>query len=253
VIAIVSDIHNNREALETVLSAIAEVPGVEQIVCLGDTVGYGPDPEWCVDRVRDATAIALLGNHEEALFRDAVDFNPYARRAIEVTRRRLRPGLLAGPEKRERWRFLQGLRTHTKQDRALFVHASPRDPLREYVLATDGILNPEKIESIFACFDDIAFVGHTHHPGIHFEDGRFQSLEGAERMKLPLPRGQKFIVNVGSVGQPRDGDPRACFALFDGDGVEWRRVPYDFRTTMEKIRSTPGLDELLARRLAVGR
>ncbi len=252
-IALVSDLHSNREALEAVLAAIAELGEVKEIVCLGDIVGYGPDPEVVVDLVRQRTSFALMGNHDEALFREATDFNPYARRAIEVTRRKMRPGLLASPEKRERWRYLQSLPSSVRRDGLLFVHASPRDPLREYVLATDGIHNPEKMEAVFAAFDGVCFIGHTHHPGIHGPDFRFQAMDGADRMRVRLPPGEKRLVNVGSVGQPRDGDPRACFATFDGESVAWHRVPYDFRTTMERIRATPGLDDILARRLAIGK
>ena len=252
-IALISDVHSNREALESVLKAIADLKGVEEVLSLGDTVGYGPDPEACIDRIRERCSASLMGNHEEALFRDAYDFNPYARRSIEVTRRRLRPGLLASPERRERWKFLESLPSTLRRDRTLFVHASPRDPIREYVLATDGLLNPEKMASIFAAFDGVCFVGHTHTPGIHDSDFRFQAMDGADRMRVRLPPGEKRLVNVGSVGQPRDGDPRACFATYDGETVAWHRVPYDFRTTMEKIRATPGLDDILARRLAIGK
>ena len=252
-IAIVSDLHSNREALEAVLAAIGDQKGVREIACLGDIVGYGPDPEAVVDLVRQKASFTVMGNHDEALFREPTDFNPYARRAIEVTRRRMKPGLLATPEKRERWRFLHSLPSSRLRDGVLFVHASPRDPLREYVLATDGLHNPEKMEAVFRAFEGVCFIGHTHYPGMHGPDFRFQAMDGQVSMRVRLPKGEKCLINVGSVGQPRDADPRACFATFDGESVEWHRVAYDFRTTMEKIRATPGLDDILARRLALGK
>ena len=259
-IAVISDIHSNREALDAVFGVIDRLPGVEKVICLGDVVGYGPEPEYCVDVVRERCSVSLLGNHDEALFAGAGDFNPHARAAIELTARRMRPGLIAGAGKRERWEFLRSRPTSHREGSWLFVHASPRDPVREYVLATDGLLNPEKMEAIFRSYDGgPCAMGHTHQPGIFRRDLRFEvpppqsGPPGDDAKWVDLEPGQQALVNVGSVGQPRDGDNRACFATLDESRVRWHRVPYDHAKTMEKIRATPGLDEILARRLAIGR
>ncbi|HKE02111.1 MAG TPA: metallophosphoesterase family protein [Planctomycetota bacterium] len=259
-IALISDIHSNREALDAVFAVIDRLPGVEKVMCLGDVVGYGPEPEYCVDLVRERCQVCLLGNHDEALFAGAGDFNPHARAAIEMTARRMRPGIIAGSGKRERWEYLRSRPTTHREGRWLFVHASPRDPVREYVLATDGLLNPDKMEAIFRSFDaGQCAMGHTHQPGIFRRDLRFEppppqaGPSSGEAPWVELSEREQALVNVGSVGQPRDGDNRACFATIDGVRVRWHRVPYDYATTMEKIRATPGLDEILARRLAIGR
>jgi len=251
-VAIISDLHSNREALEAVFAHIRE-QGVGTIYCLGDIVGYGPEPEFCVDLVRGHTGVCLMGNHDEALFQDASDFNPHARAAIEYTRERMRPRWYSSTEKRGRWKWLQELPLVHTEGRFLFVHGSPRDPVREYVLSTDGFLNPSKLRAIFEHFDGVALGGHTHHPGMHDEDLRFHGLDGRDELTLPLPEGRKFFINVGSTGQPRDGDNRACYAVLQDDRVTWHRVPYDFRRTMEKIKATGTLNEILARRLMLGK
>ena len=251
-LAIISDLHSNREALEAVFAHI-QAAGLSDLVCLGDVVGYGPDPEFCVDVVRGHARWCLMGNHDEALFRDASDFNPHARGAIEYTRARMQPGWYSSAEKKSRWKYLKALPLRVQEDGVLFVHGSPRDPVREYVLSTDGILNPDKLRSIFQGFERIAVAGHTHQPGVHDEDLRFQGLNGADTSTFLFEPGKKYFVNVGSTGQPRDGDNRACYAVLEPERVTWYRVPYDFRTTMEKIMSTGKLAEILARRLAVGK
>lgn len=250
--AIISDLHSNRESLEAVFGHIRD-QGVTDLVCLGDVVGYGPEPEFCVDLVRGHARWCLMGNHDEALFRDASDFNSHARGAIEFTRRRMQPSWYSSGEKKARWKWLKGLPLEVKEGRFHFVHGSPRDPIREYVLSTDGILNPEKLRAVFDSFEGIAVGGHTHHPGLYDEDLRFHGLNGAETLTLPLDPGRKAFLNVGSTGQPRDGDNRACYAVLEEHQVTWHRVPYDFRTTMEKIQRTGALSEMLARRLAVGK
>jgi diadenosine tetraphosphatase ApaH/serine/threonine PP2A family protein phosphatase len=125
--------------------------------------------------------------------------------------------------------------------------------VREYVLSTDGFLNPGKLRAIFKSFESIAVGGHTHHPGMHDEDLRFHGLDGRETVTMPLPEGKKFFINVGSTGQPRDGDNRSCYAIIEEHQVSWFRVPYDFKTTMRKINATGALNEILARRLALGK
>jgi diadenosine tetraphosphatase ApaH/serine/threonine PP2A family protein phosphatase len=251
-LAIISDLHSNREALEAVFADIRR-RGITDLVCLGDVVGYGPDPEFCVDLVRGHARWCLMGNHDEALFHDASDFNPHARGAIVYTRRRMQPRWWSASEKRARWKWLKNLPLRNNEGRFHFVHGSPRDPVREYVLSTDGILNPNKLRAIFEAFEGIGVAGHTHQPGLHFDDLRFQALDGAAELCLPLEPDKRYFVNVGSTGQPRDGDSRACYAVLEEHQVTWYRVEYDFRLTQDKILRTGVLSEILARRLAVGK
>ena len=251
-LAVISDLHSNREALEAVFADIAE-RGITDLACLGDVVGYGPDPEFCVDLVRGHARFCLMGNHDDALFRDASDFNPHARGAIEYTRARMRPRWYSGTERKARWRWLQSLPLRVEEGRFEFVHGSPRDPVREYVLSTDGILNPDKLRAIFEKTKSIGVCGHTHQPGVHHEDLRFTSLDGADTLTVPLEEGRKYFINVGSTGQPRDGDSRACYAVLEEHQVTWYRVAYDFRQTQDKIKKTGVLSDLLADRLALGK
>jgi len=251
-LAIISDLHSNREALEAVFADIRR-RGVTDLVCLGDVIGYGPDPEFCVDLVRGHARWCLMGNHDEALFRDASDFNPHARGALAYTKRRMQPRWWSSSEKRARWKWLEHLPLKKVEGRFLFVHGSPRDPVREYVLSTDGILNPDKLRSIFDAFEGVGLAGHTHQPGIHDENLRFHGLDGATERTHPLEPGKRYFINVGSTGQPRDGDNRACYAVLEENQVSWYRVEYDFRVTQDKILRTGILSEILARRLSVGK
>jgi diadenosine tetraphosphatase ApaH/serine/threonine PP2A family protein phosphatase len=254
-LAVISDLHANRAALEAVFAHI-RAQGIARIVCLGDVVGYGPDPEYCVDLVRGHAEWCLMGNHDEALFGGAEDFNPHARAAIDYTRQRMAPRWYSASERKARWEWLRTLEKERSEGRFLFVHGSPRDPVREYVLSTDGFLNPEKLRDIFARYGthEVALAGHTHQPGLHDEDLRFHGFDpGLASLALDLPPGRRAFVNVGSVGQPRDGDNRACYAILEPTRVTWHRVAYDYRATMERIRETKVLPEVLARRLEKGK
>jgi diadenosine tetraphosphatase ApaH/serine/threonine PP2A family protein phosphatase len=251
-LAIISDLHSNREALEAVFADIRK-RGVTDLVCLGDVIGYGPDPEFCVDLVLGHARWCLMGNHDEALFRDASDFNPHARGALAYTKKRMQPRWWSSTEKKARWKWLRQLPLKKQEGRFLFVHGSPRDPVREYVLSTDGILLPDKLRSIFDCFEGIGVAGHTHQPGIHDENFRFRAPDGAAEFAAELEPGKRYFINVGSTGQPRDGDNRACYAVLEDERVTWYRVEYDFRVTQEKILGTGVLSDILARRLSVGK
>jgi diadenosine tetraphosphatase ApaH/serine/threonine PP2A family protein phosphatase len=235
-------------ALEAVFRRIDEL-GVATVYCLGDVIGYGPEPEACIDLVMERCEFTLLGNHDWGLTGELDDFNPLAQDSLHWHRRRLKPGLLATARKR-RWHFLTHLPQRMERGDRLFVHASPRDPIKEYVLRSDGFLDPEKLDDLFSRIQRACFVGHTHWPGLHGEDFRFhQALP--ERLDFKLPAG-KSIVNVGSVGQPRDGDPRACFLVVDGDDLHYQRVAYDIGLTQRGILSQ-GLSPYLAERLERGR
>jgi diadenosine tetraphosphatase ApaH/serine/threonine PP2A family protein phosphatase len=246
--AIVSDIHSNLEALESVFARI-DALGVGETVCLGDVVGYGADPLPTTRLVMQRCKWTILGNHDWGLFHDLDDFNPLAREALYLSRRRLKPSWVL-PGRRAAFEFLRTLPERMQDHGCLFFHGSPRDPVMEYVLRSDGILEPEKMRAIFAAIDRPTFVGHTHWPGIHRGDFRFtQATEGNREFDLG---GEPCVVNVGSVGQPRDGDPRASFAVVDRGRVEIHRVDYDLRRTQAKILAA-GLHPALAERLARGK
>lgn len=247
--AILSDIHGNLEALEAVLADIRTL-GVDQIFCLGDVVGYGPNPGECVDAAA-AFQITVLGNHDQGALFDPEGFSSGAERAIFWTRRQLE--VQAGqPElAQRRLGFLCDLpRCHRDGD-LLFVHGSARNPLNEYVFPED-IYNARKIDKIFSVIPKYCFQGHTHVPGVFTEDGHrfFSPREVGDQFTLGS---QKVMINVGSVGQPRDGDYRSSYVILDGTRVQFRRVDYPVEVTVRKIYAIPELDNFLGDRLREGR
>ena len=267
--ALISDLHANEPALETAL-ADARRRGAERFVCLGDVIGYGARPrqclEWvmrlCVEQPEDPGALeprtlypglCLLGNHEAALLGSGLDFNPKARAAIDWTREELNRS-----DAREQnlafWDFLGGLVPAMCDSVAMFAHGSPRDPVREYMLPRDA-RNPEKLKACFAAMERrVCFVGHSHVPAIYFEDGQLLRPKGGEaEYDLGAQDGKRAIVNVGSVGQPRDGDPRLSYVMFDGRRIRFVRLEYDHAAAAAAIRAVSALPEFLAERLAVGR
>ena len=244
--AIISDIHGNIEALTSVLEDI-QSQGVDEIFCLGDVVGYGPDPCRCIDVCRDFELV-LLGNHDNGALFDPDGFSSGAERAIFWTRQQLEDTSIAGAE--ARWDFLAKLqRTHRTGDH-LFVHGSPRSPLNEYVFPED-VYNQRKIERIFGFIHQYCFQGHTHVPGVFTENCRFYSpTEIGNEFEL---NEQKVMVNVGSVGQPRDGDPRSSYVIVEDNQLTFHRVEYDPTPTREKIYAIDSLDNFLGDRLFEGR
>jgi diadenosine tetraphosphatase ApaH/serine/threonine PP2A family protein phosphatase len=247
--AIVSDIHGNLEALTAVLEDI-QSRGIEEIVCLGDVVGYGPAPLECL-KVARGFKLSILGNHEEAvLFRaGSKDFRVKAEMAIEWTKKQLFEVDTLGAQ--ESLKFLHSLQETVLEDNVLYVHGSPRQPLRDYVYPKD-IRNEPKMQEIFGHFEKSCFCGHTHLPGVFQDDLTFIHPEDLP-MGVYLTGKEKVMVNVGSVGQPRDGDRRACYATFDGDAVVFRRVDYDVDQTVKKVYATKELDRSLGDRLRAGK
>jgi diadenosine tetraphosphatase ApaH/serine/threonine PP2A family protein phosphatase len=246
--AIISDIHSNLEALQAVLKDI-EGQHVEQIYCLGDIVGYGPNPRECVDMVMDFPVV-LLGNHDQGAIFDPEGFNPSAERAIFWTRSQLEAPGEDRDSKDRRWEFLAERPRSHREEGFLYVHGSARNPLNEYVFPED-VYNQRKMERIFALVERYCFQGHTHVPGIFTESMQFLSPEDCEyTYRLD---GRKTLCNVGSVGQPRDGDWRACYILLDGNDIRYRRVEYDIDTTVQKIYDIPELENFLGDRLRDGR
>jgi diadenosine tetraphosphatase ApaH/serine/threonine PP2A family protein phosphatase len=246
--ALISDIHSNLEALQAVLGDIRQQK-VEEIYCLGDIVGYGPNPRECVDLVM-ACKVVLLGNHDQGAMFDPDGFNPSAERAIFWTRAQLESPGEDRQKKERRWEFLaERPRTH-REEGYLYVHGSARNPLNEYVFPED-IYNQRKMERIFALVDRYCFQGHTHVPGIFTETLQFHSPDEIDY--IYQLNGRKTLCNVGSVGQPRDGDWRACYVLLDNDTIRYRRVEYDIDTTVRKIYDIPDLENFLGDRLRDGR
>jgi diadenosine tetraphosphatase ApaH/serine/threonine PP2A family protein phosphatase len=247
--AFISDIHANLEALDAVLADIRR-RGIGDVFCLGDLVGYGPDPVACVDRIMESARAAIRGNHDEAIIRAPIGFNPVARGAIEWTRDRLQPRFWR-PGSRRRWEFLRSLPLQYEWNGFLLVHGSPRDPTSEYIMDRDILFGPpDMFQEIFARFETVCLVGHTHIPGVFFPDPRFRPQRDLDR---PVPfEGTKMVINVGSVGQPRDHDPRASYVTFEGDAFHFHRVEYDFEATRRKIRAIPQLDPRLGDRLTEG-
>jgi predicted phosphodiesterase len=244
--AIISDIHGNLEALETVLADI-EAEGIKEVYCLGDIVGYGPNPRECIDLIMPCQ-VCLLGNHDQGALFDPEGFNAGAERAIFWTRKMLESGDPKGNERR--WEFLGELPRVRREENLLFVHGSARNPLNEYVFPED-IYNQRKMERIFGLVDRYCFQGHTHIPGVFTEDLNFLAPEEID-FQYHLGS-QKALINVGSVGQPRNNDNRSSYVVLDGDMVYFRRVPYDYEKTIEKIYDIPDLDNFLGDRLRDGR
>ncbi|MFW6189091.1 MAG: metallophosphoesterase family protein [Planctomycetota bacterium] len=253
-IGLFSDVHANLEALEAVLEEM-ERQGADTFICLGDIVGYGPEPVECVDLIREKCEVALCGNHDFALIYGAVDFNPVAKSSIELHRRMLmpRPGR-DDEERRERWEFLKSMPKRHVKGEMLFVHGSPRNPVSEYLRKVDVLLGlEEKFRENFEQVDWLCFSGHTHRAGVIT-----QKLEWLEPEVIgnlyEAQRHRKTIVNVGSVGQPRDRDSRACCATVTEQGVvRFHRVRYDVQKVADKMAAMPGVDPSLADRLRKGK
>jgi len=246
--ALLSDIHSNIEALEAVLADIRR-QGIKEIYCLGDLVGYGPNPREVIDRLMSCR-VCLLGNHDQGALFDPEGFNAGAERAIFWTRRELENGTGGAGESHRRWDFLGELPRNHQEGDFLFVHGSARNPLNEYVFPED-IYNRRKLEKIFSLIPRYAFQGHTHVPGVFTADCSFYSPEDIDH-QFSLGD-QKVMVNVGSVGQPRDGDPRACYVILEDSSVQFQRVEYPVEQTIEKIYQIPDLDNFLGDRLRDGR
>jgi len=250
-IAFISDIHSNTEALGACLAEIDRL-GCKRIQCLGDVIGYGPEPRETLFTVIDRCEFSLLGNHEHGAMFYASDFNPKARAAIEWTRDQLQRRDRPRDENRKLWDYLGDMKTTHRENGTLLAHGSPRDPVKEYLVPRDAA-DLDKMNGCFAEMGDarVCFVGHSHVPGVYLPGGSFQSpTDVGDEFVLGAP---KTIINIGSVGQPRDGDIRASFCTLDGDTVRFHRVAYDVEATMAKIRAVPELPDFLADRLAVGK
>ncbi len=243
---VLSDVHANATALA---AALAACEGQwDQVVCLGDVVGYGPDPNEVVEQVRGLVTAIIRGNHDKAVcgLRDLEDFNSVARSAVEWTHRQLRP---------ENLQYLAELPAGPLQiDGLTLVHGAFHDE-DEYVFVPE-----QAMDGLLLAPGAVTFFGHTHlQGGFSYRDSELDMIP----LKLPraearfavlkLESGSRYLLNPGSIGQPRDGDARAAFAIVDSEQavVEFWRVPYDIRSVQERMRRA-GLPEPLAQRLAAG-
>lgn len=239
-IAVLSDIHGNYDALRVIFPLLTDA---EKVVVLGDTVGYGAEPDTCVQWVLEKADFCMMGNHDAA----CVDilpltwFNPTAAEAAEWTREHLAPASS---------RYLQGLPQETENRHgALWVHGSPAEPLVEYITHASIALG------VFERFDfHLCFFGHTHVAEVYeYENGIVRTLPFPEGGMIEFHPERRYLINPGSIGQPRDGNPHASFIEYDTDTaqVHFKRVAYDCRKAGEKIISA-GLPEMLALRLLAG-
>ncbi len=248
--ALISDVHGNIEALEAVLREIRH-QGIDEVWCLGDIVGYGPDPVACADLIRKNCSRVLMGNHDWALLNSPVGFNTLATAMVYKTKEWMRVTDHSTEDDKDRWNFMSQLPLSDEFDGMFMVHASPRAELSEYILPSDVAHDPGKFEEIFSMIDRVCMVGHSHVPCCISEDLELTGVRG-ESCVIDLDH-RKRIINIGSVGQPRDGDNRACFVTYNGDTVRYTRVPYDFRRTMEKISKLGDEYQMLGYRLGLGR
>jgi len=238
--AIISDIHGNLEALNTVLKD-ADARGCEKIICGGDVVGYNANPKECMDIVRGLDIPCVMGNHDEYIGQDCdlSAFNPVAAEAVIWTREQL------SDEDRQ---WLRDLRYVRLVDHFSIVHGTMDSPRYwGYVQDVADAAASFTYQSTALCFH-----GHTHVPVVFVDDG--VSIEHATFTNLKLEPGSRYFINVGSVGQPRDGDPRASYCIYDSEAesVELFRLPYDIEAAQQKIRDA-GLPERLADRLDFGK
>ena len=243
-LALFSDIHANRQAFSACLEA-ARARGAQRLIFLGDFVGYGGDPEWTVDtaiRLIADGAVAVRGNHDQAIGTPSETMNAEAQAAIEWTRDRLSAG---------QRRFLAGLPLALEEEDRLYVHSEASQPARwHYVQAT-----PDAARSMIATSAHVTFCGHIHTPGLYSMSAtaKMTSFVPVSGVPINLLKGRQWLAVLGSVGQPRDRNPAAAFALYDTAAREitYCRVPYDVEAAAQRIREQ-GLPLWLAERLFMG-
>ena len=252
-LALVGDTHGNLRALEAVLADVFAQLGKDALIYnLGDIVGYGPRPLECLRLIMAKAKASVLGNHDKAILFDPPNFNESAEKALYWCRNQMERARdlddLSG--------FVGELPTKLEIDGALLVHGSPRNPTNEYVQAAD-VINEKMMTGIADRMGLLAFNGHTHRPGVltlGSHPATFLSQADITD-ELVLPEGMKHLVNVGSVGQPRDGVALACYLIYSPKrrSIRYRRVPYDIEGTMKEIIAIPDLSDFYAHRLRDGR
>ena len=272
--AVISDIHGNLEALEAALAEI-DRRSVKRIFCLGDVIGYGASPRECLDCVIERCELCLCGNHDQAVFFEPTNFNIGAERAAYWTRQVLEDETNKAKRDR-RWEALGRMPILNEFSGLLMAHASPRRPINEYLFPEDVYTNPSKILDNFKRLNEnqrACLVGHTHVPGVFLDDPCFDPPDELPEMGIyTITSDEKAIINVGSIGQPRDRDPRLCFSVVYEKGeapegydppdlgddeyyttLEFVRLEYDIEKAARKIYDAPELDDFLGTRLFEGR
>lgn len=249
--AILSDVHANLEALQAVYQDLIR-RGIKRIFFLGDIIGYGPNPTEVLEFVKHFE-FCLLGNHDQAVLHGPrKNFNAVAQRATWWTRRQICPDEMGAAflrpaeyqRRKEWWDFLLSLKPVRRVGESMFVHDTPVQPGSWRYVRTR-----EDADKSFHAHPHVRafFLGHSHVPGVWTENGRV-APEPGQRFDFRT----RVIVNVGSVGQPRDKDPRACYVILEPDGFRFLRIPYDIEKTQKKILDNPELDPFLAERLGRG-
>ena len=234
--AIISDIHSNLVAFEAVLSHLS---GIDKIICLGDIIGYGPNPNECVEKVMELKIQSIAGNHEKVLLGEIniANFTPNAGAAILWTQVVI---------KADNLQYLRGLPLEWFEDDFQCVHGSLRDPAEEYIESLG-----EALPTMERMSRPLCFVGHSHKP-LFFarkRDGKYEGRPLLDGEAIKISDYEKVIINPGGVGQPRDGDPRASFGIYDSEGGIFAlyRIPYDIGKTQSKMRKTTLPIRLIAR------
>jgi diadenosine tetraphosphatase ApaH/serine/threonine PP2A family protein phosphatase len=238
--AVISDVHSNLEALFAVLDDLKRMK-IKDVLFLGDAVGYGPDPNECVSLLRKNCGVLLAGNHDRAALdlREAEYFNPFAQAAIVWTAEVL---------SKQSIKTLHGLPVIESMEEhgLLLVHSSPFEPERWHYISS-----PIEAADAFDFFSErICLVGHSHIPFIVEKPRRGKMRAYGE--KAGLHEGSRYLINAGSVGQPRDGDPRACYVIVNDEDVEFKRVSYSVSETQKKM-AEAGLPDMLIERLSYGK
>lgn len=251
-LAIISDIHSNLEAFTAVLQDIDQQQ-VDKIYCVGDIIGYGPNPCECLDLAMARCKYCLLGNHDRAAMFDPNGFNPSAEEAILWTRKQID----LSRRKDEYWEFLGTQNPTLIEGDFFFAHGSPSCPMSEYLFPEDTYAGRAKLEKNFEIINRCAFVGHTHVPVIFTSPTNYMEPSEIQGCGYELPQpGRKAIINVGSIGQPRDGDPRACYVTLDTNSgselLSYHRIEYPLEETIRKISELP-INGFLGERLRTGR
>ncbi len=239
-IAFISDIHSNLEAFQAVMASLAR-NGAEKVMFLGDIVGYGANPNECIDLLRDTADCNIAGNHDFAAVNktDISYFNPYAQEAVLWTKNVLT---------RQNALYLSSLPLTDALYNFMVVHSTPLHPeLWDYVVSfSDAQIGFENFTQ------QICFIGHSHHPGIFVQD-RAGGISAEEKTTISIREGNRYIINIGSVGQPRDGNPLSSYGLYNTETNEYRliRVEYNIALAQQKIIAA-GMPHFLAERLSVG-
>ncbi len=237
---VISDIHGNLEALQTVLSKMGKV---DKLLCLGDIVGYGPDPDRCVEIIRETKALCVAGNHDKAVS-GQIDMSYFPSDGQEAVMWTL------ANMKKENLEYLKGLPLEVSEDDFVGVHGSLKNQLHEYITSVR-----ESLPTFSVLEKTLCFVGHSHKPFVIQKDigGSYDADVLKDGQTIDISNIYKAIVNTGSVGQPRDGDPRASYGVYDAAKKTFKikRVEYDIAAVQDKMKRA-GLSEGLARLLDTG-